>query len=359
MSNAEQRRAEVRERLRARGVVLEDENTDGSALPATPVADPAPAPAPAADPAPPPAPVATPAPAEPGPASAPAPAAPVDPGTVVTPPQPTAAGSEDPNASHNWQKRMEDAKAAQRELEQTRQAMRRESEQLQALLAQLEAQRTSIPPIPPAPAPQPAAQLSDDDLPPEVKALKETEPDLYAAMVKTAQLAAAPLVDPIQRTVSATQAALEKEREKQAQASLEARAEKLRIAVLDKNAKAIEIAESPEFEAFLQAQPVGIREFYKDVLYKNSTSYDADTFLAPIVAFEKSRPAPPPPTPPAVAPSLAPAPDGAAVMAGAITPLSPHERENFGALMSAATPEAQKLLLLRFRASLSNLPKER
>lgn len=283
------------------------------------------------------------------------------PPTPPTPPAPQPPAPdpapEDPNARHDWKKRMEDAQAAQRELERTRQEIRHESENLARLKAENEALLTQLrtaqaPPTAPA---QPAAPASPAGE--KIAALKAAYPELAEGLEELTRSLITNEVDPHLKTIEELRTKQNEAVRLAEEQAATARVHAIGNAVLEVHKDAGQLYNAPEFRTYIEALPPAFRRVAHDAIYENTAAYQPEDIIRILDGYKASRNTPRPA--PSVAPNLSPANAGnpgagPSGQSNVVLPLTEAERASFGHLMAQApSSEARAHLMARLRLTLN------
>jgi hypothetical protein len=270
---------------------------------------------------------------------------------IQEPPAPKVDTPPAPNPQeHDWKKREEDAKEAQRGLSRFELQLKRREDELNARFASLDAkekelnEKLSKLTTPAAPSKEALQALLD-----EYPALAEGMKALIHESLES---------DPRLARVSKQDERLDRFAEFTEETTRAQRLAEVTQAVLAIEPDAVQIARDPIFREWTESLPVRVRDDYEKAVYTHSADYEPE-YIAHIIRSYKAtkgvtaavaaptQPAvPQPPRAPQVPPALA---GGRQNAQETLTPLSDEERSSIGRLMreSAHDPAARKRLMAR------------
>lgn len=216
----------------------------------------------------------------------------------VQPPQPEKPVQED---KHNWEKRKQDAQAAQRQLSEERNKLalekrdleavrakaQQDKEEIEALLRELREAKENVKPTKSQQQPSEPNDEEEDD---EIKQFVDEYPDLAKVVERLSQRSArrvakpildkASIIDDLQRKLKEREAQTEQDQAKAAENSFF-------MEILNKHEDAFEIVQTPEFQNWIQRKP----PVYRDII-DNTTRYSPQDAIMVLDEYRGQKPKP-------------------------------------------------------------------
>lgn len=201
---------------------------------------------------------------------------------------------------HNWEKREQDAKAAQRllseersklalekrALEESREKAQKDREELEALLREIRAAREETP----QPKPQSQVNEPEDEDDADIKQFVDEYPDLAKVVEKLSKRSAKRVAKPLlekQAELDELRRQVRESQTKSEEDTLREKQERLFMTILEEHPDAFDLVNTPDFKQWISKQP----PVFSDII-DNTTNYTADDAIGILNLYRSHKPLP-------------------------------------------------------------------